>query len=49
MDLYFPEAGWIRLRRDILDTLSRFKSQHGIPSWDATMETLLERAREAAQ
>lgn len=35
MDLYFPDSGWIGLRRDILDALSRFEPGHAIPSWTA--------------
>jgi hypothetical protein len=48
MDLYFPNEGWIRLRRDTLDALMRYKAKHAIPSWDAAMEKLLAEAGEAA-
>lgn len=48
MDLYFPNEGWVRLRRDTLDALMRYKAKHAIPSWDAAMEKLLAEAGEAA-
>ncbi len=41
MDQYFPNAGWIRLDRDVLAALSRYKSARGLTSWEATVETLL--------
>lgn len=41
MDAYFPGSGWIRLRRESLDALARFKSTHGLTSWEETVELLL--------
>ncbi len=44
MDLYFPGSGWLRLRRDNLDALERFKTGEGLPTWDQVVEALLKRA-----
>ena len=41
MDLHFPDSGWLRVRRDILDTLQAYKSRHALSTWDATLEHLL--------
>jgi len=41
MDLYFPGAGWIRLDRDTIDALARYRSAHGLTSWEQTLATLL--------
>jgi hypothetical protein len=41
MDLYFPNSGWIRLRRDTLDDLERFKSERALPTWEQAIETLI--------
>ncbi|WP_236792780.1 DUF6084 family protein [Amycolatopsis sp. GM8] len=41
MDRYFPNSAWIRLHRDTVDELLRFKARHAIPTWDAAMTTLL--------
>ncbi|MFH5879858.1 DUF6084 family protein [Arthrobacter sp. NA-172] len=41
VNLYFPNAGWIRLDRDVLAALSQYKSARGLTSWDATVESLL--------
>lgn len=48
MDHYFPESGWIRLHRETLDALQRFKSDQAIATWDETLERLLERTGEVA-
>ena len=41
MDLYFPNAGWIRLDREVLTALSQYKSAHGLTSWEAVVASLL--------
>lgn len=48
MDLYFPNTGWLRLRRETLDALLRFKAEHALPSWEAVVETLLQTPGAAA-
>ncbi|MFI6455915.1 DUF6084 family protein [Streptosporangium amethystogenes] len=45
MDRYFPDSGWLRLRRDTLGELSRFKSARALTTWDETLELLLKEAR----
>lgn len=47
MDAYFPESGWIRLHRETLERLQRFRAQRGLVSWEETIEALMG-AREAA-
>ena len=42
MDLYFPNSGWIRLGRDTLDALQRFKARRAMTTWDQTLEALIE-------
>jgi hypothetical protein len=44
MDLYFPNSAWIRLRKDTLDALQRYKSQQALATWEETLETLLANA-----
>jgi len=46
MDLYFPGTGWLRLRRETLDALHRFKTDRALLSWDETFECLLKQAGE---
>lgn len=41
MDLYFPGAGWIRLDRDALDALARFRAARGLTSWEQTVAALV--------
>lgn len=44
MDQYFPGGGWLRLSRDSLDALGRFKASRALPSWEQTFEALLKEA-----
>jgi hypothetical protein len=41
MDLYYPNAGWLRLRRDTLDKLMRIKTTLALASWDQVFDVLL--------
>jgi uncharacterized protein DUF6084 len=41
MDLYFPNAAWIRLSRESRDALQRFKAEHALPTWDDVVAALL--------
>jgi hypothetical protein len=49
MDQYFPGTGWVRLDRDTLDALSRYKSTRGLTTWEAALGQLLAEAEEAAR
>ena len=44
MDLYFPNSGWLRLQRETLDALLRFKAANALTTWDETLVTLLSKA-----
>jgi hypothetical protein len=46
MDLYFPNTGWLRLRRETLDALQRYKTTRALLTWDETFERLLKEAGE---
>jgi Family of unknown function (DUF6084) len=46
MDLYFPGSAWLRVRRDTLDTLQRYKARQALPSWDDALTALLNEADE---
>jgi hypothetical protein len=46
MDLYFPNSGWMRVSRDTLDALQRYKSARALPTWDQAFEHLLKQAGE---
>jgi hypothetical protein len=41
MDHYFPDSGWLRLRRETLDELITYKSAHGFATWDETIDALV--------
>jgi hypothetical protein len=44
MDLYFPNSGWVRLGRDTLDRLQRYRALKALPTWDQAIEALLKEA-----
>jgi hypothetical protein len=44
MDGFFPNSGWIRIRRETIDALTRYKSDRALTSWDDTFERLLKEA-----
>jgi hypothetical protein len=42
MEHYFPNSAWIRLRRDAFDQLYDYKIRKRLPTWEATVEALLQ-------
>jgi len=46
MDIHFPGSGWLRLRRDTIDALAKFRANRALPTWDDAVITVLEAARE---
>lgn len=48
IDQFFPNTGWIRLDREMISELVRFKAARGLTTWDAVMESLLASATESA-
>ncbi|MGW2523889.1 DUF6084 family protein [Streptomyces sp. NPDC001617] len=43
VEQHFPGCGWIRLPRDTMDALLAYRSRHALPSWEATVQALLDR------
>ncbi|MBL7488058.1 hypothetical protein I6A60_10405 [Frankia sp. AgB1.9] len=41
MDAYFPGEAWVRLRRETIDAVGRYKVAHAIPTWDDAISELL--------
>jgi hypothetical protein len=41
MEQYYPNSAWLRLRRDVFDHLNAYKMRRGIPTWEQTLEELL--------
>jgi len=46
MDRYFPNAGWLRLSRETIDRLQRFRAERALPTWEQAIEALLKEAGE---
>lgn len=49
MRRYFPSSAWLRLHQDTFDRLSRYRSRHTLPSWEATVDQLLQATEAAAE
>ncbi|MEU5403402.1 DUF6084 family protein [Streptomyces sp. NPDC005963] len=47
MEQHFPGCGWLRLPGDLMDELLAFRTSRSLPSWEATVRTLLGDARPA--
>jgi hypothetical protein len=41
MEQHFPNSAWLYLQRDVFNRLYDYKRQHGIATWDQTIERLL--------
>jgi len=48
IEQHFPGCGWLRLPRATMDALLGFRSRRALPSWEATIETLLREAGDTA-
>jgi hypothetical protein len=44
IDAHFPGSAWIKMSRETFDQLQQFKTRRALPSWDATVLDLLNRA-----
>lgn len=42
MENHFPGSAWLRLRKDVFDRLTAYKAERALPTWEATIEELLE-------
>lgn len=49
MDIYFPGGGWIRLDRETIDALARYRAARGLTSWEETVAALLPAGVEAGR
>jgi hypothetical protein len=45
IDAHFPNSAWIKMTRETLDELQRFKTSQALPTWDATITALLKEHR----
>jgi len=41
MQRYYPDSAWLCLRRDTFDRLHQYKTDSGLPTWEAALENLL--------
>ncbi len=41
METYYPNTAWLHLRKDVFERLYRYKTEHGIPTWEQALESML--------
>jgi hypothetical protein len=46
IELNFPNTGWLRLNREVLAELARYKGARGLTTWESVVESLLAAADE---
>jgi Family of unknown function (DUF6084) len=44
IDAHFPNSAWIKMSRQTMEELQRFKSSRALPTWDMTLAELLAQA-----
>jgi Family of unknown function (DUF6084) len=49
MDIYYPNSAWLCLRRDVFERLYKYKVEHGIPTWEQALESVLPALEEAVK
>jgi hypothetical protein len=42
MQRYFPGTTWLRLQHETFERLARYRARNALPSWEATLERLLQ-------
>lgn len=45
VDVAFPGSAWLRVRQDAFDRLWGYRAERALPSWEATIDALLEGRR----
>lgn len=46
MELYYPNTAWLSIRKDVFDSLDRYKNRLGLPTREQALEHLLSEAEE---
>jgi hypothetical protein len=46
IDLHFPNSAWFQVRTETLAALQRFKTRNALPTWDSTINALLDEVEE---
>jgi Family of unknown function (DUF6084) len=49
MDTYYPGTAWLCLERDVFEQLSRYKMEHGIPTFEKALESLMRNVAEEVE
>jgi hypothetical protein len=49
IESYYPNSAWLSLRKDVFDRLYQYKVRCGIPTWEQTLERVLDDVEETAK
>ena len=48
IDTYFPKSAWIRIQKDVFDSLYQYKMAQGLLTWEDTLTRLLKASSETS-
>jgi hypothetical protein len=46
---YYPNSAWLSVRKDVFDRLYQYKVRCGIPTWEQTLERVMDAVEEPAE
>jgi hypothetical protein len=49
IESYYPNSAWLSLRKDVFDRLYQYKVRCGIPTWEQTVERVLDSVEETTK
>jgi Family of unknown function (DUF6084) len=49
IEAYYPNSAWLYLRKDVFERLYQYKVRCGIPTWEQTVERVLDAVEEPAR
>jgi len=49
IESYYPNSAWLSVRKDVFDRLYQYKVRCGIPTWEQTLERVLDSVEETAK
>jgi hypothetical protein len=49
IETHYPNSAWLSLRKDVFDRLYQYKMRCGIPTWEQTIERVLDEVEETSR
>jgi hypothetical protein len=49
MENYYPNSAWLSVRKDVFERLYQYRVRCGIPTWEQTLERVMDAVEEPAE